>query len=470
MRENIFIISEVEEEEEKFKGILDSDQYDITRIPFNGKVKNVLKEDSLCLILADFDLVRNQANLFYDMQQSRSKACLIFYGNDIDSEELSVMLHHGIYAFIPRKFLPERLRETVLGGLENRRAFIEILNMMDDLKDLNTRIEIEKESLKKRNQELSFINRLSSEISYDVNWDRLIQRMIDAGLDKTLEYRRFGLLFKMGQHWELTLHMEEPANILIRDKFVSDIIEKVNTDFDQDISETDINFDLIPSGCSATRGHYDIEIIPLKLAGKTLGFILYEAGDQKQTAEETIVLIDTLANMLSLSLKNAQEYYRLKEESVTDGLTGVYNRKGLFEFLNKELARAKRYKKPISFIMIDMDDLKRINDSLGHQAGDYALWKFAAILKKTFRQPDIIPRFGGDEFSILLPETELSDAHSIMERIMKNLEKDTLEWDSYKFKLRMSYGISNSNELNDQGNSEELIRLADSRLYLDKTH
>ena len=107
---------------------------------------------------------------------------------------------------------------------------------------------------------------------------------------------------------------------------------------------------------------------------------------------------------------------------------------------------------------------------MGHQAGDYVLKEFASILKNSFRQPDIVSRFGGDEFSILLPETELSDAHSIMTRVMESLEEHTFEWGDQRFKLRMSYGISNSSELTEQNNSEELIRLADLRLYTDKGH
>ena len=77
-------------------------------------------------------------------------------------------------------------------------------------------------------------------------------------------------------------------------------------------------------------------------------------------------------------------------------------------------------------------------------------------------------RFGGDEFSILLPETELSDAHSIMTRAMEILGNHTFEWESKKFKIKMSYGISNSDELTEYNNTEELIYLADTRLYVNK--
>ena len=470
MKEKILLISGSEGDKKKFTNILGSEQYDISWIPSDGEIEKILSENSRPLILMDFDVIGNRASLFYNLQQGISKACLIFYGNSVTPEELSKILNKGVYAFIPRKLLAERLKETILGGLENRRAFIEILEMMDNLKELNSHLVIEKESLKKRNQQLSFLNRLSSEISYDVNWDTILQRIIDAGIESSMDYRLFGLLFEMGSRWNLTLHMEEAQNIASRDKLVSDIIERINSKHCHNISilNTDLNF--ITMNDVRSGGAHGIKIIPLNLAGIILGYIIYEAGEQGKSSEDADVMLNTLANMLSLSLKNALEYFRLKEAAVTDSLTGVYNRKGLFEFLERELPRAERYKKSISFVLADMDDFKKINDSMGHQAGDYVLRETALILKKSFRQPDIVSRFGGDEFSILLPETELSDAHSIMMRVMEYLEDHTFEWISQKFKVKMSYGISNSNELALQTSSEELIRLADSRLYLDKVH
>ena len=470
MNENILLISDAEADKKRFLNILGKNQYNISRIPFNGKAEKILSENSRPLILADFDLIHERIDLFYGLQQGLSKACLIFYGNNITSEELNHVLQRGIYAYIPRNFLEERLRETILGGLENRRAFIEILRMMDDLKELNNRLETEKDALKKRNQQLSFINRLSNEISYDVNWDRILKRMIDAGLEKTMEYRLFGLLFTMGSRWNLALHMDTPQNLTARDEVISDIIARVNAEYGHDIPVIDTDLNIISINTSRPASSHNFDVIPLNYAGKILGHIIYEAGESKKVSGEADVLLNTLANMLSLSLKNAQEYFMLKEEAVTDNLTGVYNRKGLFDFLERELPRARRYKKSISFIMTDMDEFKKINDTMGHQAGDYVLREFASILKKSFRRPDIVSRFGGDEFSILLPETELSDAHSIMMRVMETLKSHTFNWDSQKFRLKMSYGISNSNELDEHSNLEELIRLADSRLYENKAN
>ena len=118
--------------------------------------------------------------------------------------------------------------------------------------------------------------------------------------------------------------------------------------------------------------------------------------------------------------------------------------------------------------MSDMDDFKSINDSMGHQAGDYVLRELAGTLKGSIRQPDIVARYGGDEFTILLPETTIDEAQMIMNRVSYNVEKHTYEWGSEKIKASMSYGISDTSELQEGDTEENLIKLADSRLLISK--
>ncbi len=208
-----------------------------------------------------------------------------------------------------------------------------------------------------------------------------------------------------------------------------------------------------------------LESLPLRLAGMGLGSVFYVPADPDSPASDREKLLNTLANILALSLKNAQEYHKLREAAVTDSLTGIYNRKGLHDFMSKEFQRAKRYQKPLSFVMIDMDNFKAVNDSLGHQAGDFVLRGLAEILKGSLRRPDIVSRYGGDEFAILLPEATMSEAMAIMDRVSQNVKRHTFEWGSGKIMTRMSYGISSTEELLDGQDESDLVRLADSRLY-----
>lgn len=141
-----------------------------------------------------------------------------------------------------------------------------------------------------------------------------------------------------------------------------------------------------------------------------------------------------------------QENKRLFEENrrlaVTDPLTGLNNRHKLQEVLAGELERASRYSRPLSIIMIDMDELKAINDSLGHPAGDEALKMVANSIEQCIRKVDLAARFGGDEFVIVLPEADVSVAASVAERINQEVKKLKIEGRS----LSISLGVASWNK------------------------
>lgn len=470
--EEILLISENPEDLELLKEALGRDRFVITRSPFNRRIEERILENSFPLILVDYDLVRERADFFFDLQKGQSKACLIFFGKKMNAEEVSQILQKGVYTIISRSHLPDRIHEAVVGGLENRKAFIEILGMMDELKDLNERLEDEKDTLSRKNHELSFINRLSCEVAYDLNWDKILSRIIGAGLEGILVYSLFGILYRIGAQWNLALHVTEKGVHLEEDTLKSEILSRLNLQNTEYISKEDIALQLI-----TTRGRGDrpitnlfpgLKILPLSLAGKVLGGIAFIQKEMERHKLENEELMTTISNILSLSLKNAQEYHKLKEAAVRDNLTGIYNRKGLGDFLRREFQRTKRYNKALSYVMIDLDNFKRINDTLGHQAGDYVLRELAGRLKGSVREPDIVARYGGDEFSILLPETTSHEARVLMKRVQEDTESHIFKWGSEKIRIGMSYGISNTNELQKDDTEVDLVKLADARLYTEK--
>jgi len=161
----------------------------------------------------------------------------------------------------------------------------------------------------------------------------------------------------------------------------------------------------------------------------------------------------------NLIRENERLFKEVQRLAVTDGLTGLFNRHKLDEALANEFERARRYKRPLSLIMIDMDGLKAINDTYGHPAGDSALKMVADVIRSQIRRVDMPARFGGDEFVVLLPEVELELAVKIAERICDKIKPTTEHEDMFS----VSGGVA---QLRDEHASvEDFLRAVDDPLY-----
>jgi diguanylate cyclase (GGDEF)-like protein len=156
-----------------------------------------------------------------------------------------------------------------------------------------------------------------------------------------------------------------------------------------------------------------------KVAGLRIG-----ADDYLTKPFEDREIVARCAAMLRI--KSLQDQLRatqrkLEEQSITDGLTGLKNRRLFDERLDEEFRRAQRYADPVSLIMIDLDHFKQVNDRFGHQMGDLVLREAAACIRASIRDPDICARYGGEEFAVILPKTHLSGALAVAERIWREL-------------------------------------------------
>lgn len=169
---------------------------------------------------------------------------------------------------------------------------------------------------------------------------------------------------------------------------------------------------------------------------------------------------------LMRKLRDAQS--KLEEMALTDALTGLFNRRYLFERLEAEFARAKRYQAPLSCVMVDVDHFKMINDTYGHQTGDEVLKGVAATLKSSTRVSDVAARFGGEEFYLLLPGTDLDGARLTAEKLRCQLEGQEFVSDAgEKLSVTASFGCSVISLEADDG-VEAFVRRADESLYTAK--
>ena len=161
-------------------------------------------------------------------------------------------------------------------------------------------------------------------------------------------------------------------------------------------------------------------------------------------------------------LEKTMQYYR--QLSILDGLTEVFNHRYFHEVMVREISRAKRFSHPLSLLMVDVDDFKQYNDAYGHIAGDRALRKVAHVFTEAIRKLDLVFRYGGEEFTIILVETDREGALVIAERIRREVEKTKFEEDgSIVVKLTVSIGLASYPK--DTQYKEGLIQKVDKALY-----
>lgn len=209
--------------------------------------------------------------------------------------------------------------------------------------------------------------------------------------------------------------------------------------------------------------------IPLKIGEKTIGVLnISDKITGEVFSEEDMASLHSFASYASIALERSMYYNlagHLKELSITDFQTDLFNRRYFEERLFEEFQRSNRYNLSFSLAMIDIDDFKLFNDSEGHLAGDEVLKNIAGIAKESLRVIDVIARFGGEEFAVVMPQTEKDEAYIVAERI-RNSVKEQLPctWKTFpRHNITISTGIATFPH--DGKDRKELIRNADKALY-----
>ncbi len=199
-------------------------------------------------------------------------------------------------------------------------------------------------------------------------------------------------------------------------------------------------------------------IKPLYFQDNFFGYIVLEYGPKRG------VIYEILRSQISAAIQGAKLFEELNQLAITDPLTQLPNRRCVEEEFKKEIERSKRYSRPLSIMVLDLDNFKIINDTFGHQYGDEILKKIGENLKKYCRKVDTVGRYGGDEFVIILPETNLEKSIRVANKIIKNLEKMEIKLpDGEKIYISVSIGIASYPEISKD--PEKLLSLADLAMY-----
>jgi diguanylate cyclase (GGDEF)-like protein len=207
--------------------------------------------------------------------------------------------------------------------------------------------------------------------------------------------------------------------------------------------------------------------VPLIAEGKVLGVFNVESARSGAFGARDLRLLTTLASYAVVAIQNARLYETAQRLAITDGLTELFNHRYLHESLGRVLERARRDAQPVGVIMLEIDHFKRYNDTYGHQSGDEALRTVAGLLRRGSRPSDIVARYGGDEFMVVLPGASKAATHETAERLRRAVEAYPLILaDEVITTVTLSVGVAAFPH--DAGTIDELVEAVDRAQYIAK--
>lgn len=210
------------------------------------------------------------------------------------------------------------------------------------------------------------------------------------------------------------------------------------------------------------EGQAQVEVPVLR--GKEVGELAEAIDSMRAKVIQERLHLEQLLGERTRELTEASA--RLDRLAVTDGLTGVLNHRRFFEAMGAEVLRSDRHQRPLSVLMVDVDHFKKVNDAMGHPAGDTLLRQLAEVLGADLRQSDLIARYGGEEFAILLPESTKGVAMAVAERMRVAVEQRLNAQGTWPIRVTVSIGVATSPE--DGRTAEEIVGASNEAMYVAK--
>jgi diguanylate cyclase (GGDEF)-like protein len=309
----------------------------------------------------------------------------------------------------------------------------ELLSEIERLRSRIVMLEAERDEYAQQIAELFVLQQVFSTINSTLDINDILS-MVLRGVIEALKFSRV-IMFDVDEHGNALRRLECDAegNVTHSPDAFAYLPNSALHDVAQGLQQVAFGHESdIDKPLQDTKGSYCIA--PLVARDVVRGMLYVDTPAAQEVTENQLRVLLDFAAQAAIAVENARLYEetrRLLEETqrlaLTDTLTGIANRRALNELLERELQNSERYDSPFAFMILDLDDLKKINDSGGHSLGDLALKRFANVLKKTARKGDIVARYAGDEFVVVMTKTDRAAAERGVERIVSALRRNGLQ-------------------------------------------
>lgn len=313
----------------------------------------------------------------------------------------------------------------------------------------------------KKSRQLTLLNNISRHAITTLNPEEMLSKIAQE-IESALTYDHIGIAVLDYSAKELVIQAEAGKrrdavgrHILIGEGLVGHVARSGKMAVVPEVNPASLR-PVLASTASAIA-------LPVSYAEQLLGVLYVESSDPCQFDDQEVLVLHTLADLFAGALHNALTFQKAQEQAITDGLTGVKTHRYLMETLSMEWKRSTRANRPFALVLMDLDRFKFVNDFYGHLEGDVVLQRVGRILEQNCRRSDVVARYGGDEFVILMPETTVEQARQLAGKLRGWVASDPLLRDK---NITASFGIAGFPV---HGSTpQELIQVADSSMYLSK--
>ena len=317
------------------------------------------------------------------------------------------------------------------------------------------------EEEQKKSRQLTLINNVSNHAITSLDPDEMLAK-IAAEMEKHLGYDHIGIALLDYSAKELVVQAEAGTRreavgrrVMLGDGLIGQVARSSQVTVVREVTISSPRLILENSVAGVA--------LPVNYGETFLGVLYVESAVSCDFPDTDVALLRTLADLFAGALHNALTFQKAQEQAITDGLTGVKTHRFLMEALSAEWKRSTRANRPLALVLMDLDRFKFVNDFYGHLEGDVVLQRVGHILEQNCRRSDVVARYGGDEFVILMPETSVEQARQLANKLRGWIASDPLLRDK---NITASFGIA---AFPVHGSTpQELIQIADSSMYLSK--